>query len=50
MENSSPGAPADESAEGGPPFFETWNGMYLLVLGTLAVLVALFALLGRAYQ
>jgi hypothetical protein len=33
----------------GPPFFRSWNGAYLLVLGWLAVLVGLFTLLTRAY-
>lgn len=32
-----------------PPFFRSWNGMYLLVLATLAALVALFTLLSWRY-
>ena len=34
----------------GPPFFESWRGMYLFVLGVLAVLVLLFSLLTLAYR
>jgi hypothetical protein len=32
-----------------PPVFRTWNGAYLLVLGTLTALIVLFALLTRIY-
>ncbi len=33
-----------------PPFFKTWNGAYLLVIATLAVLVALFSILTKVYE
>ena len=33
-----------------PPFFRTWNGMYLVVLSTLAILVAFFAVLTKVYE
>ena len=33
-----------------PPFFQTWNGVYLLVIATLAVLVAFFAILTKVYE
>jgi len=33
-----------------PPFFRTWKGMYLVVLSTLAILVAFFALLTKVYE
>lgn len=37
-------APADEAP---PPVLGTWRNIYLLVLGQLAALVALFYALGR---
>ncbi len=33
-----------------PPFFKSWTGMYLLVLGTLTILVALFTVLTQVYE
>lgn len=36
-----------EPREDPPPFLSTWKNVYLLVLGELAVLVILFALLAR---
>jgi hypothetical protein len=49
-------SPADSSPraegpdEGRPPLFRTWNGMYALVIATLAVVVAAFAALTAAYR
>jgi hypothetical protein len=33
-----------------PPFFQTWNGVYALVLGTLAVVVALASIVSAIYR
>jgi len=33
-----------------PPILGSWRNIYIVVLGTLAVLVVLFALLTRAYS
>jgi hypothetical protein len=33
-----------------PPFFRSWRGAYLFVLGTLAVLIAGFIVLTRVYR
>jgi hypothetical protein len=33
-----------------PPVFKTWNGAYLLVLGTLAAVVGLFSLISWIYR
>ncbi len=34
-----------KQAEDKPPFFKNWKGMYLLVLGNLAVTILIFYLL-----
>lgn len=39
-----------ENDQDRPPFFRSWNGMYLVVLGTLAILVALFSVLTKVYE
>jgi hypothetical protein len=41
--------PAPES-EPGPPFFKSWRGAYLFVVGVLAILIAGFIALTRAYR
>jgi|GEM_PF-5166970 len=33
-----------------PPFFDSWNGAYLLVIGVLAALLTLFAIITRVYE
>jgi hypothetical protein len=33
-----------------PPFFKSWNGMYGLVLATLALLLIFFSILTKAYE
>jgi len=33
-----------------PPLFRTWRGWYVLVLGTLAALIALFSALSIVYR
>jgi glucose uptake protein GlcU len=33
-----------------PPFFKNWKGLYLFVLGFLAVLIILFQLLTTTYK
>ncbi len=33
-----------------PPLLRTWNGMYLVVLSTLAILIALFSVLTKVYE
>lgn len=33
-----------------PPFFKSWNGAYLLVIGALAALVTLFAIVAKVYE
>ncbi len=33
-----------------PPFFQTWNGMYGLVIGIFVGLVILFYLFTKAYE
>ena len=50
-ENNPSEVSAEVSAdEGKPPFFRTWNGVYALVLVTLAVCIAVFALLTHVYS
>jgi hypothetical protein len=39
-----------ESEEEKPPFFETWKGMYLLVLGNLLGLIILFYLFMKYFE
>lgn len=39
-----------ENEQDKPPFFRSWNGMYLVVLSTLAILVALFSVLTKVYE
>jgi hypothetical protein len=39
-----------ENDQDRPPFFRSWNGMYLVVLSTLAILVALFSILTKVYE
>lgn len=39
-----------EQDGGGPPFFKTWGGMYLLVLGSLVAAMVLFGVLTRVYD
>jgi hypothetical protein len=39
-----------ESDPDKPPFFRAWSGMYLVVLSTLAILVALFSILTKVYE
>ena len=36
-----------DRAEGGPPFFKTWRGMYALVLIVLAVQIVLYYLITK---
>lgn len=33
-----------------PPFFESWKGMYWLVLGNLAFLIVLFYIITKIYE
>jgi hypothetical protein len=40
---------SSEIDEGKPPFFSSWNGMYLLVLGALAIQVTAYWLISRIY-
>lgn len=40
----------DENPEGKPPFFKNWKGMYLLVLGNLVVMIALFYWISQALK
>ena len=39
-----------ESDSEKPPFFKSWNGMYGLVLTTLALLLIFFSILTKAYE
>jgi hypothetical protein len=39
-----------ENDQDRPPFFRSWNGIYLVVLSTLAILVALFSILTKVYE
>ncbi|HEX8701113.1 MAG TPA: hypothetical protein VF815_19870 [Myxococcaceae bacterium] len=47
-ESSASGAPRPEMNDA-PPVLGSWRNIYLFVLGTLALLVALFWALTRAY-
>jgi hypothetical protein len=38
------------AADDPPPFFRTWGGMYALVLIVLAVWIALFSAITRAFE
>jgi len=33
-----------------PPFFKNWKGLYLFVIGFLAILIILFKLLTNSYN
>lgn len=54
MANSDPPPPASPTplptGDEPPPLLRTWNQMYILVLGSLAVTILLFTLLTRAYS
>ena len=39
-----------EVAEGKPPFFKSWTGVYLFVLGNLGLLVGLFYAFTQYYR
>jgi hypothetical protein len=45
-----PRTPAPVSAGEPPPFGASWNALYGIVAGTLAALIALFALFTRAFE
>ena len=47
MKNKSFDKPAKEEK---PPFFNSWKGWYLLVIGNLAFLIILFYLFTRYYS
>ena len=40
----------DERGEAPPPPFRSWNALYALVLGELAVLIALFTAFTRHFR
>ena len=42
--------PEHEVEEGSPPVFATWNRLYAVVIGFLALLIFLFYLFTKAYQ
>jgi hypothetical protein len=39
-----------KTAEGKPPFFNSWRGMYWLVIINLIVLIIIFSLITAYYQ
>ena len=48
--DSGPRTPVPVSADEPPPFGASWKALYVVVAGTLAALVALFALFTRAFK
>ena len=47
---SSPGGAGGDGPEEAPPFLGSWRNVYLLVIGTLVLCIALFTWFTRAFQ